>query len=848
MRGLVFFLFLVPMLLLAQQKNLHHQITPASLAVVDVLELIHQDGSVLISYDPDIIPDDEVLLDAGHWSMLDLLNAITSQTELEYKIVGKNYILSLREAIPYTVSGHVEDSQTGENLLGALVRISGTAQGVTTNTYGFFSLEIPPVNDSLEVQFLGYETQRIRVRPGDQSLVIGLKQAVSLLETVVVEGDQDESLMSPQFGRLQFRPGQFDAPLGALAERDILRQMQQQAGVAMTSESSSGFSVRGARPNQNLILIDEAIVYNPTHFVGFFSVFNADALNRVDLYKGGIPARFGGRLASVTNIMMREGNNQQFRANGNLNALAGSLSVEGPLKKKRGAFIVSGRKSFTDLYLLGVSEVKLSFLDVNVKYNYKFGEKDRLYISGYFGEDVFRLPEDAFQFKWGNTAFTMRWNHVFNPKLFLNTSFILSAYDYELRTGGFDQNFDWITEFGSYIFKADLNYFLDNRTQYNFGFSATFHQIAPALLSFVDERNPANNASDELNKSYGLENALYGEIEREIGPRITVLMGLRLTAFHNVGPGTQFVFDDDFDVIETISRDAADFYHTYVNVEPRLSASYEINTDAYLKASYNRTVQYISQASNSISGSPLDVWFLSSPNVKPQLADQVSLGYFRELREGAYALSLEGFYRKTHNEIDFKDNAELLLNNELEAELRIGSARSYGAELTLTKNMGRLTGDFNFTWSRSFLDVPLVNGGLSYPSTYDRPINLSISPSYALNDRLKMRMSWVYFSGLPFTSPTGRFTFGNVIVPSFSNRNGDRLPEYHRLDFALELGSNLKKQRRVRSSWSLAIYNVYNRQNANFISFRSVEGSNSAEAIKFTIFGIVPTIAYRFKF
>ena len=847
MRYLVVLLALWPCWSSAQKKGFHFQAATDSLSVQEVLNLIHRDGSLLISYDPEAIPDRYVLISEGKVSMLDLLKKVTADIDLEYDRIGKNYILRVARKSFYTLSGHVIDSQSGERLIGALIKVSGLVKGVVSNAYGFFSIDVPIEEDEIEVSFLGYESQRFLVPEKDQALTIRMKESVSLLETVVVESKDDEPQDTPQFGHVALKAGQFNAPVGALGERDVMRQLQQVPGVAMASESSSGFSVRGARPNQNLILLDEAVVYNPTHFIGFFSVFNADALNKVDLFKGHIPARFGGRLASVTSVMMKEGNNQRYSVNGNINFLASSLAVEGPLKKDGGSFILSARRSYADLLVLGLEDIQLSFLDLNFKTNVKLGKKDRVFISAYRGEDRFRLPNGIFRFGWGNSTFTTRWNHVFHSKLFLNTSYIFSVYEYSLRASAIDLNLNWESELGSQTLKTDFNYFVNNRTQFNFGVHSTFHRISPAFLSIENAQDSSVNVSTEFNKSFGLENSLYLELEQKVHDRLNLLAGLRFTTFHNIGAGTELILDDSFELIGSIDHRRGAFYNSFWNVEPRISLSQDLGNAAYLKLSYNRAIQYITQASNSLSGTPLDVWFLSSPNVKPQIANQVSSGYFKRLQKD-FEFSAEVFFRHVNNEIDFKDNAELLLNEELERELRIGTAVSYGIELSLSKNAGKLTGNANATFGRSRLNIPNVNRGISYASTYDRPFNFSLSPTYRFDPRRSLTLSWLFFNGLPFTSPTGRFTYGNVVVPSYTQRNADRLPNYHRLDVSFEMANKIKPNKRFRSSWTFSVYNAYNRANANAITFQAVEGSNQAEAVKFTVFGIVPSIGYRFKF
>ncbi len=849
MRAFVFFLLLMPSLLVAQsQKTIYYQPVADFISIDSLLSIIHTDGSAQLSYDPEIVPKDSLFIKKGKWTVLHILKSISANTTIRYKKVGKNYILVNSESPLLTISGRVLDESTDEHLIGALVRVPGTTQGVITNSYGFYSLDLPPIVDSIEVSYLGYQSKCHKVPGSSRTMVIKLKEEASLLEEVMIRPSEEKSLTAPQFGHLRLDANQLNSIGSTLGEKDLLRQLQLHAGVNPIGESSTGFSVRGGKPGHNLILLDEAVIYSPTHFVGLFSIFNTDALNKIDFYKGGIPARYGGRLSSITNVMMKEGNKQRFSGNGNINALAASLSLEGPLKKNIGSFMVSGRRSYIGDYPTEQEEAQLSFFDVNLKINYDLGSKDKVYLSSYLGKDRFSLSEEVPLFDWGNSTFTARWNHTFNKKLFLNTSFIFSDYNFNLIAEDSSLELDWSARLGNRTLKGDFNYFYDNDTQVNFGLNITFHSISPSYLSLRDPNDPSQNSSGQSSKSNGLENALYGEVDKKINDRWHVLSGIRLSSFHNIGPGAELLFDENFTKIGTVARKRAEFYNTYINVEPRLSLSYRLSDASSLKGSYHRSAQYISQASNSLNSNPLDAWFLSSPNVRPQIADQVSLGYFKKLRNTTFDFSIETYYRKTSNEIDFKDNADLLLNEELEGELRIGKGHSYGVELAISGKVGKLMGNANVTWGRSFIDIPLVNQGLRYPSSYDRPISLSIGPTYAPMSRKRLSLNWILFSGLPFTSPTGRFFYGNTIVPSYSNRNGDRLPLYHRLDISYEIDGKNKKKRRYRGGWSFAIYNAYNRKNANLIGFRAVSGTLRSEAVKFTLLGWVPSIAYRFKF
>ncbi|MGB0521977.1 MAG: TonB-dependent receptor [Flammeovirgaceae bacterium] len=846
----VFMLFICSLPAYAQKEGyVHHQTQTDSLSVERILSILSK-AKVQLSYDPQLIPTSRILLPAGKWKVVALLKKIEQDTDLTYKKIGRNYILTKKEKHTYVISGTVFDQHSGEQLIGATIRIQGTLQGVITNAYGYYALAVPKGRNSLEINYLGYQSITLEI-----DITKDLKRDIHLIEKTIqldeltVEAFQEPDRADPQFGKIVLTPNQFYDSPSLFGESDVLRLLQREAGVQMTSESSAGFSVRGSRPNQNLMLLDEAIVYNPTHVVGFFSIFNADALNKVSFYKGSIPAKYGGRLASVTNIQMKEGNNQRLAGRGSITPMTVNFTLEAPIKKHKSSFMLSGRRTYLDLLVNNlVDGTSLFFYDLNLKANYQLGKKDRLYVSSYFGKDQFRLSQNTFKFSWGNNTFTTRWNHIFNPKLFLNTSFIYSDYGYDLETKFSAFQFNWFTRLRNSTLKADFDYFLDNQTSFNFGFNTAYHTIEPAFLSFINFGNPKENISANLNHTHGIESALYVEVEKDVNTKLKLIGGLRFSAFHNIGPTTQFIFDQEYHLVDSIHRKRGEIFNAFYNLEPRFSSSYQLNSSSFLKFSYNRSVQYVSQAANSLIGSPLDIWFLASPNVEPQKSDQLSLGYFKDLGKSSFALAIEGYYKRVKNEIDFKDNAELLLNEQLDGELRSATARAYGLELGVNKTTGELTGGIQLTLSRSLIQSSELNNGMTYASNYDRPISLSISGKYAVDAFKNFRINWVLFSGLPFSSPTGRFTYGNVVVPTYTNRNQDRLPTYHRLDIGFALRSKKQDKAKIKGSWLFTIYNLYFRRNANFLTFRSVEGTNRVEAVKYTIFGWIPSVSYRFEF
>ncbi len=752
-----------------------------------------------------------------------------------------------------TISGHIKDAGTGEDLIGATVYVTELENGSISNSYGFYSLSLPPGEYTLRFSYVGYQNLEIKQKfEQNITLDIKLKTASQVLKEFEVTAKRsDENVKAPEMSVVKMDVKSINKIPALMGEVDIIKAIQLLPGVQSTSEGSSGFSVRGGSPDQNLILLDEATVYNPSHFLGFFSVFNNDAIKDVKLYKGDLPAEYGGRLSSVLDVRMKDGNSNHYAGTGGIGLISSRLTLEGPIVKDKAAFIVSGRRTYADLFLPlskdeNVRKSKLYFYDLNAKLNYMFNENNRLYLSGYFGRDVFK-NQFAYM-KIGNGTATARWNHLFSPKLFSNFTTIYSNYDYNLGTESENDanSFVWTSNLQDIKFKADFTYYLNPNNTLRFGLSSTYHIFNPGAARGTS----ANSLFTEyaLPRNYALESGIYLSNEQNIGSRLTLNYGLRFSLFQNIGPGTVYHYDALFNLQDSSVYKKGDFYNTYHGIEPRLGMTFILNEISSIKASYAHTNQYLQLAQNSTAGTPLDIWYSSSPNVKPQAADQIALGYFRNFKQNKIETSVEVYYKNMGNAIDFKDHAQLLLNKYLEGELRFGKAWAYGIEFLIKIPEGRLNGWISYTYSRTFRKFTDINNGNKYPAPYDAPNDVSLVLNYDLSKRLSISANWVYATGKPVTFPTGRAVIEGAIVPIYSDRNAYRMIDYHRLDLSVTLKGK-DRGKRFNGEWVFSVYNAYNRHNAWAINF--VQDSANPDvtyAEKTYLFGIIPSATYNFKF
>jgi hypothetical protein len=753
----------------------------------------------------------------------------------------------------YSVSGHVKDARTGEDLFGATVLIVDLGTGTVTNEYGYYSLSLPKAQYSLRFSYTGYESQvhKLTVEK-DIVLDIQLDALSEMLNEVEIKAERsDENVKAPEMSVVKMDVKTINKIPALMGEVDIIKAIQLLPGVQSVSEGSSGFSVRGGSPDQNLILLDEATVYNASHFLGFFSVFNNDAIKDVKLYKGDLPAQYGGRLASVLDVRMKDGNQKKFSGTGGIGLISSRLTLEGPIIKDRTSFIVSGRRTYADLFLPlsnneGAKDSRLFFYDFNAKVNHTFNENNRLYISGYFGRDVFKNP--FAYMKLGNQTASARWNHLFSQKLFSNFTAIYSQYSYGLGTANEDDpnSFLWTSSLKDFQAKGDFTYYLSTNHTLNFGFSSTYHILDPGEAEGTGEESLFTEY--KLDHSHGLESGVYISDDQLIGSRLTLKYGLRFSLFQNVGPSTVYSYDQNFELADSSKYNSGDFYQTYAGIEPRLGMVYILDDVSSVKASYSHTNQYLQLAQNSTAGTPLDIWFSASPNVKPQVCDQVAAGYFRNFRKNTIETSVEVYYKNMRNSIDFKDHAELLLNKQLEGELRFGKSWAYGVELMIAMPQGRLNGWVSYTYSRTWRQFADINNGVKYPAPYDSPNDFSIVLNFEASKRISLSANWIYSTGKPVTFPTGRAVIGGAVVPIYSDRNAYRMMDYHRLDLSLTFA---QKPSDKWFKWDLvfSVYNAYNRHNTWAINFvQDAQNPYVTYAEQTYLFGIIPAVTFNFRF
>ena len=774
---------------------------------------------------------------------------------------------SVHSQSQHTISGVVTDFATGETLIGVNVLIPELRAGVITNAYGFYSITLPEGTHEIVYSTLGYLVQRKTINLNSATVIdLALRENVEELDEVVIKADVEAlDITTPQMSVNSLTAQTIKNIPVVLGEADVIKSLLLLPGVSNAGEGASGFNVRGGSADQNLILLDEATIFNSSHLFGFFSVFNPDAIKDLKLYKGSIPARYGSRVSSVLDIYQKEGNSKNFKVSGGIGAVASRLLVEGPIKKDQAAFLVGGRGSYAHLFLpLFDIENTAYFYDLNTKINYKVNERNNLYLSGYFGRDYFGI-QDSFINSYGNAVFNFRWNHNFSDKLFSNLSLIYSNYYYGLELDFV--GFQWDSGIENFNLKYDFNHYLSKDLQLNYGLQNIYYGFNPGKI--IPNRPDSGIVPDQLTQKYANEAALYLDIEWEISPRLRTEIGLRGSHFMRFGQeefqlyadNAPVIFDPflliykEADPIETISVDRWERLKTYSNWEPRLAASYTLTDDISIKGSYTKLSQYLHLLSNTSSPTPLDVWTPSGPYVKPQRLDQYAVGVFSFLKDRAYSLEVEAYYKDVAHRIDYIDGANLVANDAIEQVILDGNARAYGLEFLLRKNEGTFQGWIAYTLSKSEQKTAPrneneigINNGQWYNTPYDKPHDLSIYGNYTLSDRWKLNGNFIYQTGLPTNYPIGQFDFQGVVVPYYGLRNEQRLPDYHRLDLSATYTPKRKSNALYQSEWVFSLYNVYNRMNAASINFRQNADTGVNEAVRTSIFGLVPAVTYNFKF
>ena len=761
----------------------------------------------------------------------------------------------------FTINGYIKDDSNFEELIGATIYVKEINSGTATNAYGFYSLTLPAGEYTLVISYIGFKDRVEQINLSKNTeLNLQLSGATLQLDDIVVTDERpDANVHQVKMSANRVEIEQLKKLPAMFGEADIIKSVQMLPGVVSAAEGTSGFYVRGGTPDQNLILIDEAPVYDPSHFFGLFSVFNADVIKDAELYKAGIPAQFGGRLSSLLDVRTKDGNAKKFSATGGIGLLASRVMIEGPIKKEEASFLVSGRRSYLDLFLRGRDDAnKVFFYDFNGKVNWKKDNKNRFFLSTYLGRDVQEFGDDG-KFSWGNKTATFRWNHLFNDRLFANTTLIFSNFDYGLEIFDSIEGLEWTAGLKEYSFKEDFNYFVNPQLSLNFGYQGSYRKFAPGKI----EPNAEGSIfrTTELQETQALDHGVYVGVEQKVNDRLDLQYGVRVSYFQNIGPTTIYEYADDQDNVNTERVDSTyydDFevIESFVNLEPRLSARYLLNSSSSLKFSYNRMVQNVHLMSNSTVSLPFNTWAPSSPYLDPQLADQLALGYFKNLKDDTYELSAEVYYKDFKRLSDFADNANVFFNNDIAVEFRSGSGESYGLELYGRKNKGKLTGFVSYTLSKTTRNTPGTNQGKDYRANHDRRHNLSLVATYEINDKWTFGGNFVYNSGRPMTLPVGRYEFDDYNVDLFSERNEYIMPAVHRLDLSATLTPRKNQNRRIQTNWVFSVYNAYNRKNPFTIYTRTrqdddgniIGDGSEKEARLVYLFPILPSVTYNIKF
>jgi TonB dependent receptor/CarboxypepD_reg-like domain/TonB-dependent Receptor Plug Domain len=744
----------------------------------------------------------------------------------------------------FTVSGTIQDKKSGETLIGASISLQNSpGTGTTTNEYGFYSLQLPKGPQSLVISYVGYNTF-VATLDMVKSTVLNVEMDDSvLLNEVVITGErQDDNLTKPEMGVEKLNMADIAKIPVLFGEKDVLKTIQLLPGIKSTGEGSSGFSVRGGATDQNLILLDEAPVYNASHLLGFFSTFNSDAIKDATIIKGNSPAQYGGRLSSVLDVKMKEGNYKDYSVSGGLGLISSKINIEGPIQNDKSSFIISGRRTYADLFLKLTEDFKdsrLYFYDLNAKANYKINDKNRVFLSGYFGRDVLGFG-DNLGIDWGNATGTLRWNSILNEKLFSNTSLIYSNYDYNIGITSGDTEFNINSNIKDWNLKQDFSYFANPKNSMRFGFQAIHHTITPSSFS-----GTVNSNEPQVGRK-AWENAIYLNNVYKPNEKWSIDYGLRASAYTIMGGDTYNIYENGLKT-DSVVLASGEVGKTYFTLEPRLTLNYRLSETKSLKAGYARNTQHLHLLSNSSSGNPTDQWIGNSYNIKPELADQISLGYSQNFKDNAYEFGIETYYKSMQNQVDYKDGADLQTAADVESELLFGKGRAYGLEMILKKKSGNFTGWVSYTLSKTERKIDGINNNEWYNARQDRTHDISVVGSYQLNKKWSLSGVFVYNTGNAVTFPTGKYSLNGNTIYQYGSRNADRMPANHRLDISATY--DFKKKGKYESSLNFGIYNLYGRENAYTITFRDNEDDPSkTEAVQTSLFKWVPSVSYNFKF
>ena len=765
----------------------------------------------------------------------------------------------------FTLSGSIYESEGQETLIGANIIFPKVNTGATTNEYGFYSITLPEGTYDVKVSYLGYSSiSKTIILNKNLTQNFSLEANTDTLDEIVLKTDAEGvNIKTAQMSVNTLNSNTIKQIPVVFGEADLVKAITLLPGISSGGEGTPGFNVRGGSNDQNLILLDEATLFNSSHLFGFFSVFNPDAIKNLKLYKGGIPAKYGGRVASVLDIYQKEGNKNEFRANGGIGLVSSRVLFEGPLKKEKGSFLFGGRSTYAHLFLplFDIDNIAY-FYDINTKLSYRLDSDNKIYLSGYFGRDVFNVS-NSFKNTYGNTVVNFRWNHLFSDKLFSNLSLIYSDYYY-----GLDLNFvgfKWNSGIQNMNVKFDLKQYLNDHFSLEYGLQNTYYGFNPGIIQPNGPTSGIN--SEELTKKNAFENAVYLDIKQQVSGKISLRYGARLSSFLRLGQDELNSYDDDnplifnpelqiyqaVDPIGIINRSSGSVEASFINIEPRLSLSYLFNENSSVKASYNRMAQYLHLLSNTTAPTPLDVWAPSGKYIKPQLLDQIALGYFKNYND--YSFEIEAYYKKTKNRIDYIDGANLIANKAIEQVILNGRSRAYGLEVLLRKNDGRLKGWLAYTLSKSEQQTEGrntsetgINNGNWYNTPFDKTHDISVTSSYDLNKKWTLNANFLYQTGQPTTYPNGQYIYNGLVIPTYEARNSSRLPSYHRFDLSAKYIPKPNKTKAWRGEWVFSVYNIYNRKNAQSLNFRQNTDTGQNEALKLSIFGAIGSITYNFKF
>ena len=855
--SIVFGLILLATTTFAQQARL--TVDRKNTPIISILSEIEKSSGYAILYPEEIKTDlnQKVTISAANKSIEQVLHDLFAGTDFTYKIIGRQIAISGKKtlkkasvwnpsATQLRIQGKVTDAQSGEPLSNVNVFVKELGRGAYTNANGFFSLSLSEGTYTLKVSYIGYLTsvQTVNTNNGLTYNIL-LHSDTELAEVLVTAKKKDENVTRTNMGVDKLTISEIKRMPALMGEVDVIKAIQQLPGVQPTAEGGSGYSVRGGSTDQNLVMLDNATVYNASHMFGFFSVFNNDVVDNVELYKGDLPIKYGGRLSSLLDVGLKDSYTDKIKGSGGLGLISSRLMLEGSLGKNTN-WMLGARRSYADLFLKlssdkSINKSILYFYDLNAKMTHRLSDKDKLSLNLYSGSDKFGTSSVA-EFSYGNRVGSLTWSHVYNERLISKLSFNATNYHYMLQSKLDNASIKWQASITDLALRWDWNHTLNQNLMLSYGATSTYHHFNPGFIkqpNYPNFKIPNNNA---------LEHSAYLSAEHKLNDRLAVRYGLRLAVFQNVGSATVYKYDNNYEVIDSTHYGSGKIYHTYYRLEPRVGMVYKLSETSSIKANYARNTQFIQIANNSSSGSPLDLWFPASPNIKPQTADMISAGYFKNFNHNTFEFSTEVYYKKMNHVIDFADHATLLLNDKLDGEVRSGKGKSYGIELMLKKNTGRLTGFVNYTLSRSERTIPGINEGKTYLSPFDKTHSINLSASYELSKKWSISAAWVYATGNPTSYPTGRFEIGGEYFPIYSGRNEYRKKNYHRLDLSATYVPTHKPGRKWSGEWNFSLYNAYGQKNPWIITYDQNTPSGIPNAKMTYLFGIVPSITYNFKF